>query len=84
MSWNTRPRKFVAGRPLRDIFDVLVTIDAGHWLMWRHKPMHPSIVRNWSILQIESAARVGWLHVADPNPNHPDNQPAEPEMEMPI
>lgn len=92
MSWANRPRKFVPGNHLRDIVEVATAIHCGSWIMYRDKPMHPAMIRNWSILQIESAARFGWLRLASPNPGHPSNRTPPgavaddefEEVEMPI
>ena len=73
MTWRTLERKFVKGGVVPGIHDVIDAVNAEHYLMFNHKPMHPSVVRNWSIVQIENACLRGVLHYAMPNPKHPDN-----------
>jgi len=80
MRWQrsaSKPRKFVKGSQVLGIWEALQAIQEGRYMLFHNKPMHPSVLRNWSIVQIQSACRHGALHHADPNPAHPDNMKDE-------
>lgn len=64
MSWPTR--KYRKGRRLLTLAQVIRLIDAGKWLISRHKPYHPSVISNWSLYTIRSALGMG-MYVAVEN-----------------
>jgi len=75
MTWQTarRPRKFVKGPKVLGIWEALQAVQEGRYTLFHDKPMHHAVLRNWSIVQIESACRSGQLYHANPNPAHPTN-----------
>jgi hypothetical protein len=74
VSWRVRERKFIKGYPLEGLFGVISAIHDGRYIMYFGKPMHPSVIRQWSVAQIEAACRGSRLHVAELNPKYREKE----------
>jgi hypothetical protein len=68
MSWKDRQPMYLPGEPITTVQWAVELILAGDYLMFRGKPMHPAVLANWSINQLRSAIRGGWLRETRRNP----------------
>ena len=59
-----RRRKFRIGRQVETLMDAVQLIAGGYWLYHWHKPMHPAMMRNWSLAMLQGAVDGRRLHLA--------------------
>ena len=62
-----RPRKYLWGNTLTTHQAVSAILD-NEWIMFNHKPMHPSWARSWPLNLIDAASRGQRLRAACINP----------------
>jgi hypothetical protein len=66
VSWGKpKVKKYEAGSRIDDIHDLIDTLNAGSWIIVRGKPMHPTVLSNWSFASLQGLARGGQAFVAN-------------------
>jgi hypothetical protein len=61
-----RRKKFVKGAPIRTLAHLEDELALDHWVYWRDKPRHPSIIMNMPYRVVKNAGLAGILWEADP------------------
>ena len=57
-------KRFKKGKVIKSMDDLLKAIDAGQWLYWRRRPVHPQIINNMSLKTVYAALRGDCIHEA--------------------
>jgi hypothetical protein len=69
-----RSTKFVPGRMVVDMLDLVVCLEAHRWFYMHGRPKHPGFIRSMQFNALAWFVRQRRLRLADFNPDHPDNQ----------
>lgn len=60
--------KFLKGNAVISLHEVVVALEAGRYLFFRGKPLHPSFYGAWQLHHIQNTIKWGNLHIAMENP----------------
>jgi hypothetical protein len=50
-----REKMYQKGEPYQNILYVITDIEAGKWIFWKDKPLHPSIIDNMALRVVRMA-----------------------------
>lgn len=79
--WPTR-RKYRPGPFVAGTMEAVSSIQRDRYLYFNGKPMHPDVMRNWSVAQISNACRYKMLrHALDNSQTDDVEAPAVRELE---
>ena len=57
--YRSRYRKYRKGAPILSVYDLLLELAAGRFVMWRGRPLHPEFCRSMSLRAIERGILAG-------------------------
>ena len=68
--WQQKQKKYLQGRRLPNVEAVLRELRRGNYVMFHGKAMHPAVLGNWSIWNIENCAQHKAMHATKLNPKY--------------
>lgn len=60
----SKPQKFRQGRIIRTMDELGLYLNAGRWIYWRHKPLHPTFINCMTFGTIRGAIKAKILRLA--------------------
>ena len=62
---RSRQRKFRKGAPVNSVELLAGMLNAGDWIMWNGKPLHPEMARNMTFNTMRKGVLRGIIHRAE-------------------